>query len=75
MSFEEFNNCVSTGIKRDIKSRRLKMRVSVDEFSTFSEKYFKNLIDNDLNFKIIIDEEDEETILFILRSSNKSFLF
>ena len=35
MSFENFFKCVNDGIKRDIKSRRLKMKVSVDEFSAF----------------------------------------
>lgn len=68
MSFEEFYNCVNTGIRRDIKSRRLKIRVSVEEFSTFSKKYFKNLNNDDLTFKIIVNIEDEEKILFILRS-------
>ena len=66
MSFEEFYNCVNTGIRRDIKSRRLKIRVSVEEFSTFSKKYFKNLNNDDLTFKIIVNIEDEEKILFIL---------
>ena len=68
MSFEKFYNCVNTGIKRDIKSRRLKMRVSIKEFSTFSKKYFKNLNNDDLTFKIIVNIEDEKKILFILRS-------
>ena len=68
MSFEEFYNCVNNGIKRDIKSRRLKMRVSIKEFSTFSKKYFKNLNDDDLIIKIVVKKEDEKIILFILRS-------
>ena len=68
MSFQEFYKCVNNGIKRDIKSRRLKMRVSVDEFSVLSEKYFKNLNDDDLTFKIVVNEGDKNTILFILRS-------
>ena len=68
MSFENFIKCVNDGIKRDIKSRRLKMKVSVDEFSAFSKKYFKNINDKDLSFKFVIDEVDKNSILFILRS-------
>ena len=68
MSFEEFYNCVNNGIKRDIKSRRLKMRVSIKEFNTFSKKYFKNLNDDDLTMKIVVKKQDEKIILFILRS-------
>ena len=68
MSFEKFCNCVNNGINRDIKSRRLKMRVSIKEFSTFSKKYFKNLNDDDLIIKIVVKKEDEKIILFILRS-------
>ena len=64
MSFEEFYNCVNNGIKRDIKSRRLKMRVSIKEFSTFSKKYFKNLNDDDLTMKIVVKKQDEKIILF-----------
>ena len=68
MSFENFFKCVNDGIKRDIKSRRLKMKVSVDEFSAFSKKYFKNINDKDLSFKFVLDEVDKNSILFILRS-------
>ena len=68
MSFENFIKCVNDGIKRDIKSRRLKMKVSVDEFSAFSKKYFKNINDKDLSFKFVLDEVDKNSILFILRS-------
>ena len=68
MSFENFFKCVNDGIKRDIKSRRLKMKVSVDEFSAFSKKYFKNINDKDLSFKFVIDEVDKNSILFVLRS-------
>tara|TARA_B100001094_G_C18087481_1_gene748532 strand:+ start:320 stop:805 length:486 start_codon:yes stop_codon:yes gene_type:complete len=68
MSFENFFKCVNDGIKRDIKSRRLKMKVSVDEFSTFSNKYFKNINDKDLSFKFVVDEVDKNSILFVLRS-------
>ena len=68
MSFENFFKCVNDGIKRDIKSRRLKMKVSVDEFSTFSNKYFKNINDKDLSFKFVVGEVDKNSILFVLRS-------
>ena len=68
MSFENFFKCVNDGIKRDIKSRRLKMKVSVDEFSAFSRKYFKNINDKGLSFKFVIDEVDKNSILFVLRS-------
>ena len=68
MSFEIFFKCVNDGIKRDIRSRRLKMKVSVDEFSAFSKKYFKNINDKDLSFKFVLDEVDKNSILFILRS-------
>ena len=67
MSFENFFKCVNDGIKRDIKSRRLKMKVSVDEFSAFSKKYFKNINDKDLTFKFIVEEFDKMNILFVLR--------
>jgi len=68
MSFENFFKCVNDGIKRDIKSRRLKMKVSVDEFRAFSRKYFKNINDKGLSFKFVIDEVDKNSILFVLRS-------
>jgi len=68
MSFEEFYDCINNGLKRDIKSRRLKMRVSVDEFSSLSNKYFKNINDKDLTFKFIVEEFDKMNILFVLRS-------
>ena len=68
MSFEEFYDCINNGLKRDIKSRRLKMRVSVDEFSALSNKYFKNINDKDLTFKFIVEEFDKMNILFVLRS-------
>ena len=68
MSFENFFKCVNDGIKRDIKSRRLKMKVSVDEFSAFSKKYFKNINDKDLSFKFVVGEVDKNSILFVLRS-------
>ena len=67
MSLEEFYDCINNGLKRDIKSRRLKMRVSVDEFSALSNKYFKNINDKDLTFKFIVEEFDKMNILFVLR--------
>ena len=66
MSFEKFISCVNNGLKRDIKSRRLKMKVSVEEFSELAKKYFNNLNDN--NYKFIVDDDDKNNVLFILRS-------
>ena len=63
MSFENFFKCVNDGIKRDIKSRRLKMKVSVDEFSAFSKKYFKNINDKDLSFKFVHLKRERRQIM------------
>ena len=67
MSYECFYNCVNSKLKRDIKSRRLKMKVSIQEFNILSKKYFKklNLIDD--NFEFIVNDNDKINILFVLR--------
>ena len=42
--FDRFISEVKNGIKRKISSRRLKMQVSIEEFSLLSKKYFDGLI-------------------------------
>ena len=42
------------------------MKVSVEEFSELAKKYFNNLNDN--NYKFIVDDDDKNNVLFILRS-------
>ena len=67
MSFKYFYSCVNSKLNRDIKSRRLKMKVTIQEFSVLSKKYFKklNLIDD--NFEFIVNNNEKINILFVLR--------
>ena len=64
MSFQEFSNCINNGLKRNIKSRRLKLNVTIKEFDKLSKKYFTSLNKDDASFNFIVEEE--EKIMFYL---------
>lgn len=68
MSFQEFLNCINNGLKRNIKSRRLKLNVTIKEFDKLAEKYFTNLNKEDDSFDFTVEEEEKNDVLFILRS-------
>ena len=68
MSFQEFSNCINNGLKRNIKSRRLKLNVTIKEFDKLSKKYFTSLNKYDESFNFIVEEEEKNNVLFILRS-------
>ena len=53
MSFQEFLNCINNGLKRNIKSRRLKLNVTIKEFDKLTKKYFANLNKEDDSFDFI----------------------
>ena len=68
MSFQEFLNCINNGLKRNIKSRRLKLNVTIKEFDKLAKKYFTNLNKEDDSFDFTVEEEEKNDVLFILRS-------
>ena len=68
MKFNSFFDSIQAGLKKDIKSRRLNMKISVKEFNELSKKYFKNLNDNADRFTFTVEKMDKNNILFILRS-------
>ena len=39
MEFNSFFDSIQSGLKKDIKSRRLNMKISVKEFNELSKKY------------------------------------
>tara|TARA_B110000879_G_scaffold85632_1_gene118290 strand:+ start:5181 stop:5504 length:324 start_codon:yes stop_codon:yes gene_type:complete len=55
------------GLKRKITSRRLKLKISIEEFADLTTKYFLDLKSDENIFKIKLLEQDKETLLFILR--------
>lgn len=65
--FDRFISDVKNGIKRKISSRRLKMQVSIEEFSLLSKKYFDGLEPDIEIFNFNIEQSDKDNILFILR--------
>ena len=67
MSFQEFLNCINNGLKRNIKSRRLKLNVTIKEFDKLAKKYFTNLNKEDNSFDFTVEEDDKNDVLFILR--------
>ena len=68
MEFNSFFDSIQAGLKKDIKSRRLNMKISVKEFNELSKKYFKNLNDKADRFTFTVEKMDKNNILFILRS-------
>ena len=53
-------------LKKNISSRRENISITLQEFNTISKKYFNN-ISKDKNLIIEFDEDDKETLVFILR--------
>lgn len=66
MSFIRLFNDSKFGLKRKISSRKEKIIISIEEFNLLSKKYFKN-INKNKNLLINFDENDKETLIFILR--------
>ena len=66
MSFNKFNEDVSNGISRPIKSRKHGILISKTDFIFFSNKYFKNLNKSE-NFKFTVDKKHIHQIIFMLR--------
>ena len=65
--FRRFITDVKNGIKRNISSRRLKMKVSPENFYFLSKKYFIGLDTNNEKFEFTVEPDDKDSILFILR--------
>ena len=65
--FEKFLFDSKNGIKRKISSRRLKMKVSIEEFDLLSKKYFFEIKKDTEKFEFKVDQKDRDTVLFILR--------
>ena len=68
MSFEKFVNCANLGIKRNLKSRKIGISVSISEFNKLSDEYFKKINGQEESFKIEVEKEDLNSVLFILRA-------
>ena len=68
MSFQEFLNCINNGLKRNIKSRRLKLNVTIKEFDKLEKKYFAGLNMQGESFNFTVEEVDRNVVLFLLRS-------
>jgi len=66
MSFNQLITDVHFGIKRNISSRRDKIRVTPEEFRELASKYF-NSIERDNNLLIKCAQEDKGTLIFLLR--------
>ena len=67
MSYIKFINSFKKGINRDIKSRKLNLKINIDEFDLLSNKYLKKINDKGLFSKLSIEEMDRQKILFLLR--------
>jgi hypothetical protein len=67
MEFNSFFDSIQTGLKKDIKSRRHKIKISVKEFNELAKKYFKNLNNKADRFTFRVEDRDKKNILFILR--------
>ena len=66
MSYLKFRESCLKGIKRDIKSRRERKKISPDKFYIIVERYFNDLPPNK-NFKFKCNQNDLDDLLFILR--------
>ena len=66
MRFIRLFNDSKFGLKRKISSRKENITISIEEFNLLSKKYFKN-INKNKNLFINVDENDKETLIFILR--------
>ena len=66
MNFSRLVNDSKFGLSRKISSRKEQIIISNEEFNLLSKKYFKN-IHKDKNLLINFDENDKETLIFILR--------
>lgn len=66
MSFIRLFNDSKFGLSRKISSRKENIIISIEEFNLLSKKYFKN-INKNKNLLINFDENDKETLIFVLR--------
>lgn len=66
MSYLKFRENCLKGIKRDIKSRRERKKISPEKFYILVERYFNDLPLNK-NFKFNYNQNDLDDLLFILR--------
>ena len=66
MSFTQLINDVQYGLKRNISSRRDKIKVSPEQFKELTIKYFKS-IEQGHNLLIKCAGEDMDTLIFLLR--------
>ena len=66
MSYLKFRESCLKGIKRNIKSRRERKKISPEKFYILVERYFNNLPPNK-NFKFKYNQNDLDDLLFILR--------
>ena len=67
MSYNKFKTSIEKGLNHNIKSRKLNIEITLEEFKIFTNKYF-NHIKEKKEFSIVkIDKIDREKVLFLLR--------
>jgi len=66
MSFKQLISDSRNGIRRDISSRREKIKVTIAQFNELSSKYFSQIAEGQ-NLKIKYESDDKDLLIFILR--------
>ena len=67
MSYNKFKTSIEKGLNHNIKSRKLNIEITVEEFKTFTNKYFNHIEEKKEYSVIKIDKPDAEKVLFLLR--------
>ena len=67
MSYNKFKISIEKGLNHNIKSRKLNIEITVEEFKIFTNKYFNHIEEKKEYSVIKIDKPDVEKVLFLLR--------